>query len=144
VGIVLVACSPATERRRSGAEVAAGAERERCPYADFSAFLAAFGESAAVQERFTRIPLRERHLVDDGPGEPRTVERLLSPADVRFPVFPSGAERAARRLSTVRIRDEGVARRAVVVSQPDTDYQLRFVFERDACWVLVAVEDWSL
>lgn len=129
------------QERRARGRVASAAMV--CPSRDLERFLDAFGESAEVQRAFTRSPLTMLHLDTSASPEPATVEEQVPSERVKFPVFPSAASRARAGFS-MKLQARSPDRVDVTLSVADTDHQVVFTFERDACWRLVRVDDQSL
>jgi len=111
-----------------------------CPSRDFPAFLDAFVDSTEIQQAFTTKPLQVDSLDSNAEPEPEVVSTMVS--DVTFPVIPSKEEQTSEGmlLSVERAVDDAI----VTLEKPDTDYQVRYHFRIEKCWLLVRKEDKSL
>jgi hypothetical protein len=144
----LVACggeraTPATTGRADVPVADPARHAGTCPARDFAAFFAAFSDDSAVQARHTRFPLERVTVVDAAP-EPRDSVERVGRAQLRLPLVPPAARRAADSLH-LRIEPRAGGELLVVLERPNTDYQLAYVFEpAGACWELVRTEDRSL
>lgn len=124
---------------------AAGPRGRACPSAEFGKFLAAFERSVEAQRAFTRWPLPMRFLDREqvtAQGLPAPAEGLLARGDVKSPLFPGPAARAAAE-AHVRVELLTPDRAKVTVLGNDGGYRVVYVFEREACWRLVLVDDQS-
>lgn len=129
----------ALERSSSDAEQ----QQLACPSQDFSAFLNAFAERVEVQRAFTTYPLQKQHLESGADPEPKPVVRNLSRSQVSFPVIPAASERKLKQL-TLRAEPVGDSAVKLFLVKADTDYQVVYFFNKDACWRLDRIEDGSL
>jgi hypothetical protein len=114
-----------------------------CPSQDFHLFLKVYAESRTLQELFVADPLKWQQVDSRAQPEPRRVVRQRSRLDIRFPVLPPEAERTSRKLSLSVPKVDGDTA-SVVLSRPDTDHQVTYLFQRRSCWQLVEVDDASL
>jgi hypothetical protein len=133
VALLLLAISPA-----SGAQL-----QGRGCTASFAAFLDAFADSEALQRRHTAAPLTMMHQDKDAQPEPKPVVRRVRARDIPFPVVPPAAVRQHHALR-FRIDSERAGKARVTMFKDDTDYMVKYFFDRGPCWRLVRVEDWSL
>lgn len=121
----------------------AGAAGPACPSADIDAFLKAFIDDIAVQRAFTAQPLRNRYIDNTAEPEPRPVTEMVSEPALHFPVIPSRGEQATLGLEA-RWLERGKTRAVLRLAKPDSDLQLTYVFDKQACWHLIERVDDSL
>uniref|UniRef100_UPI0031D9B350 hypothetical protein n=1 Tax=Inquilinus sp. TaxID=1932117 RepID=UPI0031D9B350 len=114
-----------------------------CPSTDIDAFLKAFIDDVAVQRAFTAQPLRDQYVDATADPEPRPVTQMLSEPALTFPVIPTRSERATLGLEA-RWLERGETRAVLRLAKPDSDLQLTYTFDRQACWRLVERVDDSL
>ena len=116
-----------------------------CPAGDFTGFFRAFANSTEVQRQFsaTSVDFSAYEASDDTP-DPVMVTRNRPREAIQYPVIPTTAQQRAEGLRT-RFLAQSNGDQIVDLTKPDTDYQLRFVFNRvGACWELEAKIDQSL
>lgn len=121
----------------AGGEVASS-----CPANSFEKFLEVFAEDSRVQAAHTRFPLKRMRLQDADP-EPKPIYQTLSKNETKFPVMPNAQQRNKERLQIMVESAEKATSKAVLYKR-DTGYLVNFYFERDGCWTLVFIEDWSM
>lgn len=126
-----------------GAAAQAEAAGPACPSTDIDAFLKAFIDDVAVQRAFTAQPLRDQYVDATADPEPRPVTQMLSEPALTFPVIPTRSERATLGLEA-RWLERGETRAVLRLAKPDSDLQLTYTFDRQACWRLVERVDDSL
>ncbi|WP_342237257.1 hypothetical protein [Inquilinus sp. OTU3971] len=126
-----------------GAAAPVEAAGPACPSADIDAFLKAFIDDVAVQRAFTAQPLRNRYVNSTAEPEPRPVTEMVSEPALLFPVIPSREEQVTLGLEA-RWLERGGTRAVLRLAKPDSDLQLTYVFDRQACWQLVERMDDSL
>ncbi|MHA6831177.1 hypothetical protein [Ralstonia pseudosolanacearum] len=114
-----------------------------CPAADFPTFIQKFSEEERIQKEFTRYPLERLQLDPESQPEPSTVVRHLHRDQLRFPIIPSEQERANQMLE-IQMDSASAGKASVTLTKPDTDYQVRYHFKKNGCWMLERIEDWSL
>lgn len=119
------------------------ANSSQCFSKDFSGFFVHFSNSTEVQKSSTHFPLEKLHIDIDAEPEPAPVVESLDASKVNFPVFPAEAERRAKGL-VIRVDEQDVQHARVVLTKEDTDYQVLYFFQKNMCWALVRMEDWSL
>jgi len=112
-----------------------------CP-ATFEAFLRKFTEDRLFQFNATAARIDDSH-VEDGDPEPVSVKMNISKNNLIYPIIESSAERKRLGLD-LEISDAAGPRPEVKVQKADTDWVVLYKFEKRACWVLVARENWSL
>jgi len=112
-----------------------------CP-TTFQAFLKKFTDDRTFQFAATAARIDDSH-VEDGDPEPVSVKMNLSKNKLVFPIIQSTAEQKRLGLE-MEVRDAGSLKPEVKVQKADTDWVVLYKFEKRACWVLVAREDWSL
>lgn len=113
-----------------------------CPSQDFGTFLTAFADDVAVQKAFVATPLRSESL-DPTDLEAKPVTKLLSAAQLHFPLLPSTQKQAADGLKIKRSATSPDEMHATLF-KPDTDMQVTYVFKQHGCWQLVRIVDESL
>lgn len=115
-----------------------------CPGKTFDAFLSAFSDSAAVQRLHVADPLSSGEIDPAAEPEPRLVMQRLPKAALGFPLMPLKAERQRDRLAMTRT-NKGAGAVEVLLAQPDSGYQLRYLFRPAGdCWQLAEMVDESL
>jgi hypothetical protein len=127
----------------AGGRAPDAAEADICAADNFKAFVVRFAEDEPFQERHTADPLRQVHIQNEGAEEPHPVEATVRHAQVKFPLFPSAAERKKYGLEVSSIMPDG-RRMKVRVEKPDTDIVEVFFFEHKSCWSLVRYENLTL
>lgn len=115
----------------------------QCQDADFDAFLKRFEASADAQRAATSDPLTMSRIDPDAQPEPAPVSRTVPLVDVEFPVLIGAAARKAEG-AVLSVESVAMRQRVVHVGQPDTDAQMRLVFDAIPCWTLTAVHDDAL
>lgn len=114
-----------------------------CPAQNFREFISAYADNEAIQRIFIRTPLKIQKLDLDAEPEPKPVVNYLKYSQLKFPLLPLQAERHAKSLS-LRIDNSSGKKAEATLLKQDTDYQVTYVFVKNDCWVLVAIEDWSM
>jgi hypothetical protein len=114
-----------------------------CPAQKFPEFLSAYANSEAIQRTFLRIPLKMQRLDLDAEPEPKPVVKKLKYAQIKFPLLPLRAERDAKLLA-MRIDKLSEKKAEATLFKEDTGYQVTYFFVKNECWVLTAIEDWSM
>ncbi|QDQ28359.1 hypothetical protein FNU76_19490 [Chitinimonas arctica] len=125
------------------ADTAASIKKTPCPKGEFKDFLRAYSEDIRVQQAFTHFPLRKQRLDLMAEPEPKPVLESLRADRVKYPIFPTTAERRSKSLN-LRIDRLDASHVKVSLTKPDTDYQVVYRFSKAGCWRLNAIEDWSL
>lgn len=154
LGLALSACKPTppvatadadaalatTPAVAGAAPAAAGAE---CPYADFSVFLARFGNEIALQETSVADPLVKEHYDASAEPEPKLITEQVPLSAVEWPVIPDPATltRQGRELQVTPQQDGSMQ---VRIRKPDTGDQQAYTFAQKPCWQLVRMIDESL
>lgn len=114
-----------------------------CPSPSFDGFLKSFMESVEVQKAFSAEPLESQSVDATAEPEPALVTRMLTAAELRFPLIPNeqqqGQEGLTMRQSAL---ENGVTK--VTLAKEDTDYQVSFYFRRNQCWQLFRIRNESL
>lgn len=114
-----------------------------CPAQNFPDFFSAYTNSETIQRTFLRIPLKMQRLDLDAEPEPKPVVKKLKYAQIKFPLFPLRAERDAKLLA-MRIDKLSEKKAEATLFKQDTGYQVTYFFVKNECWVLTAIEDWSM
>jgi hypothetical protein len=114
-----------------------------CPAVTFTGFLEVFLSSPEMQKRFTADPLVTSYIKVQDVPDPETMVQRERGAQLKFPLAPSRGRQRAEGLE-IDVRGAASARPVVVIAKPDTDYVLRFTFERTNCWRLIRYDDESL
>jgi hypothetical protein len=117
--------------------------RTSCSEEDFSSFIRRFADNEAIQRAFIKYPLTKQRLDPDAEPEPKKIIRRLRREQIQFPILPLSPERAKRSLEIRVVSATGTSAQINLV-KPDTDYQVSYFFEKNGCWRLVKIEDWSL
>lgn len=114
-----------------------------CPAQKFPDFFSAYANSEIIQRTFLRIPLKMQRLDLDAEPEPKPVVKKLKYSQLKFPLLPLRAERDAKLLA-LRIDKWSERKAEATLFRQDTDYQITYFFVKNECWVLAAIEDWSM
>ena len=114
-----------------------------CPSSSFDGFLKAFMESVEVQKTFSAEPLETQSVDATAEPEPALVTKMLTAAELQFPLIPSGQQQAQERLTMRRsVLENGDTK--VTLTREDTDYQMSFYFRKNECWQLFRIRNESL
>lgn len=114
-----------------------------CPAQKFPEFFAAYANSEAIQRTFLLMPLKVQRLDLDAEPEPKPVVKKLKYQQIRFPLVPLRAERDSKLLS-LRIDKWSEKKAEATLFKQDTGYQITYLFVKNECWALAAIEDWSI
>lgn len=114
-----------------------------CPAQEFPEFLSAYANSEIIQRTFLRVPLKIQQLNLDADPEPKPVVKKLKYSQLKFPLLPLRAERDAKLLA-LRIDKWSEKKAEATLYRQDTGYQVTYFFVKNECWVLAAIEDWSM
>ncbi|HWN50344.1 MAG TPA: hypothetical protein VNO18_11055 [Xanthobacteraceae bacterium] len=140
------------------AEVANTTTSATCPGQNFSAFIDAFAESAALQRRYTRMPLKYGHLDAQLIGTPKEDKAFSTRTINSFETIPLFDPKDGGRIfssKTKRLKqgfeikidsnDESTTNRTVVtIFLPDTGFHLQYQFVKtNNCWTLIRIDDRS-
>jgi hypothetical protein len=138
------------------ADAVAASPSPACP--DFSAFIEAFAESAAIQRRYTRIPLVYGHLDAELLGTARedTAFSTRSIASFRaIPIFDitdggrifASKKKRIRKGFAIKVSVDGEYSEEAITAAvvlPDTGFRLQYRFVKsNTCWILVEIDDRS-
>jgi len=111
-----------------------------CEEADFIPFAERYIENVDLQKKFTKTPLKESQIIDSTSKTP--IFRNINKKKPLFPIIPS---REARKKEGLKVRfelDKTIGR--VVLYKEDTDYMIIYIFKKNSCWNLIAIQNWSL
>lgn len=125
-----------------GAAWAGGGATSGCPATEFGQFLGLFTEDSRLQMAHTRFPLKRMHLINADP-EPKPTYQMLSKNEIKLPLIPNAHQRKKEELDIKVASVEKSAGKAVLYKK-DTGYLVNFYFEKNSCWTLVFIEDWSI
>jgi hypothetical protein len=114
-----------------------------CPAQTFDTFLTAFADDVEVQKKSVALPLQSESVDALAEPEPKPVTKMLSFAELHFPLMPTVQQRARDGLQ-ISQTPSGKGEIEVKLVKPDTDYQLLFYFRNDGCWKLYRMRDDSL
>ncbi|WP_085596186.1 MULTISPECIES: hypothetical protein [unclassified Pseudomonas] len=114
------------------------AEPVACPSADLPTFAQAFASSPELQQAFSRSPMVEQRVVYDERGRAITIRHKREGAERPQLTLLAPQAQAWSGLQTFW---EG---ETLVVHDAQGDVVQAFVFEKDSCWQLVRVEQWSM
>ena len=112
-----------------------------CP-ATFEAFFKKFTDDRTFQFAAT-APRIDDLTVEERDDEPVPVTMNLSKNNLVFPIVQSSAEQKRLGLE-MEIREATGPKPEVKLQQGESDWVVVYKFEKRACWVLVAREDWTL
>jgi hypothetical protein len=145
LALLLAGCdkAPSPQAAPAAAGTVAAHPATQCPAVTFDGFLPLFENDIAIQKAYVTDPLQSDSVDANAEPEPKPVSKMLSHADVTFPVMPSQADQAKSGLATTRT-DNSPTEIAIKLAKPDTDYQMSFFFRKDDCWHLYRVKDDSL
>jgi hypothetical protein len=114
-----------------------------CPSPSFDGFLKAFIESVAVQKAFSAEPLESQTVDATAEPEPALVTKMLTAAELQFPLIPSEQQQAKEGLTMRQsVLENGDTK--VTLAKEDTDYQISFYFRKNTCWQLFRIRNDSL
>ena len=114
-----------------------------CPSPTFDGFLKAFISDVEVQKAFSAEPLESQTVDAAAEPEPALVTKMLSAAELQFPLIPSEQQQASEGLNMRQsVLENGDIK--VTLAKEDTDYQMSFYFKKDGCWKLIRVRNDSL
>ena len=114
-----------------------------CPSPDFDGFLRAFIERAEVQKAFSAEPLESQTVDVTAEPEPALVAKMLTAAELQFPLIPSEQQQAKEGLTMRQsVLENGDTK--VTLAKEDTDYQMSFYFRKNDCWQLFRIRNESL
>jgi hypothetical protein len=116
---------------------------QTCPSQEFSDFLKEFSENQKTQMVFIKYPLKQQSLDLNAEPEPKPVISELQYTEIKFPIIPNEVARKANSLS-LRIDEVTTKQAKVTIFRNDSDYQVSYFFNKNSCWELERVEDWSL
>ncbi|MGA3984561.1 hypothetical protein ACI2VH_20645 [Ralstonia nicotianae] len=128
---------------RSIVQPASGSAGIACPAADFPTFIQKFSEEEHIQKEFTQYPLERLQLDPESQPEPGPIVRHLHRDQLRFPIIPPKQERVNRMLK-IQIDSASAGKASITLTKPDTDYQVRYHFKKNGCWILERIEDRSI
>jgi hypothetical protein len=123
------------------ASPALAAAAPACP-ATFEAFLKKFTDDRAFQFAATAARIDDL-TVEERDDEPVPSSINISKNNLVFPIIQSSAQQKKLGLD-LEITDGDGPKPEVKLQQGESDWVVVYKFERRACWVLVAREDWSL
>lgn len=81
-------------------------------------------------------------IVDAEP-EPKPQTQLFESKEIEFPVIPDKRRREAEGL-LLDLNEVEQNHAKAELHKPDTDYQVTYLFEKEGCWKLHEIQDWSL
>ena len=114
-----------------------------CPSPNFDGFLKAFISDVEVQKTFSVEPLESQTVDAAAEPEPALVTKMLSAAELQFPLIPSEQQQASEGLNMRQsVLENGDIK--VTLAKEDTDYQMSFYFKKNGCWKLIRVRNDSL
>ena len=111
-----------------------------CPSEDLSTFVRAFAEDTSLQRTFTAPSVKAAFVDWNAEPEPKESVRTVPRDTLQFPVLPNATRQKKEGLRYRQLSVDG-KRAEVAFEVPDTDTQLRYTFERGACWTLVKIVD---
>jgi hypothetical protein len=114
-----------------------------CPAQNFRDFLFLYANSESIQRTFIKTPLKTQRLNLDAEPEPKPITKTLQYSQLTFPLLPLLAERNAN-LWSLRIDELSEKKAKATVFKKDTGYQVTYFFIKKYCWVLEAIENWSM
>ena len=155
---ILFGCLTAPYSRALIPEVAAATVSGACPGENFSAFIEAFAESAAIQRRYTHVPLEYGYLdarligttKEDKAFSRRTINSFEAiPSFDRKDggrIFPSKKQRTEEGLE-VRVgagSERSGSGVVATIGLPDAGLSVQYRFVRSGnCWNLIGIDDRS-
>jgi len=114
-----------------------------CPSPSFDGFLKAFTENIEVQKAFSVEPLESQTVDAAAEPEPALVTKMLSAAELQFPLIPSERQQSKEGL-TMRQSVLESSDTKVTLAKEDTDHQMSFYFRKNQCWQLYRIRNESL
>lgn len=118
-------------------------KKTACPSQEFPEFFSAYSNSEIIQRAFLRTPLKMQQLDLNTEPEPKPIIKKLNYSQIKFPLLPLRAERDAELLA-LRIDQWSEKKAKVTLFKQDTGYQITYFFIKNKCWILIAIEDWSI
>ncbi|MEO6677549.1 MAG: sel1 repeat family protein [Pseudomonas sp.] len=115
---------------------------DECPSEDFAQFLPAFSANAESQQRLTAMTVKSLVLKpagEHGAFEPKTTG--VNSSTLEFPLMESVA---TDKTESVEVEAVDGSHFNVVDKRAGNSNIKIFNFSRQACWVLVGFEDWSI
>ena len=114
-----------------------------CPSPNFDGFLKAFISDVEVQKAFSAEPLESQTVDATAEPEPALVTKVLTAAELQFPLIPSEQQQAKEGLAMRQsVLENGDTK--VTLAKEDTDYQMSFYFRKNECWQLFRIRNESL
>jgi hypothetical protein len=115
-----------------------------CPSSNFDGFLKAFISDIEVQKTFSAKPLESQTVDVLAEPEPALVTKMLSAAELQFPLIPSEQQQVKEGLTKRQsvVLENGHTK--VTLAKEDTDYQMSFYFRKNQCWQLYRIRNESL
>lgn len=96
-----------------------------------------------VQKTQVTLPLQSEAIDLNAEPEPKPVTKMLTQAELKFPLMPSLQQQAQDGLQLSKTFTDAT-HVEVKLSKPDTDDQRVFFFQNDGCWKLYRTRDDSL
>jgi hypothetical protein len=146
--LLLGACKPAPQQNSADAQLAVQtpaptSAAPACPSPSFDGFLKAFIESVEVQKTFSAEPLESQTVDATAEPEPALVTKMLSAAELQFPLIPSEQQQTKEGLTMRQsVLESGDTK--VTLAKEDTDHQMSFYFRKNQCWQLFRIRNESL
>ena len=114
-----------------------------CPSPNFDGFLKAFIRDVEVQRAFSAEPLESQTVDATAEPEPALVTKMLTAAELQFPLIPSEQQQAKEGLTTRQsVLENGDTK--MTLAREDTDYQMSLYFRKKQCWQLFRIRNESL
>lgn len=114
-----------------------------CPSENFSEFLIVFSNDEKFQHEFLKIPLEIQKIDLNSDSEPIPVLNILNAEQIVYPLIPLELERKKKSLD-LRVDELTRLKAKVTLYKKDTGYQISYFFNKDFCWRLERIEDWSI
>lgn len=114
-----------------------------CPSENFTEFFNIFSENKLMQEKFTRLPLKNSYIKNDTGSEPIEIKEFLNFSQIKFPVIKPISYQKTHGWQ-IKIKSLNENKAIVFMGAPDSDFVVHFYFEKLNCWYLIEMVDLSL
>lgn len=116
---------------------------EKCPFESIEDFVSKYAVNHELQRKYTTFPLVHSKIVD-GEQEPKVVTEMITKSKAEIPIMPGPKESKKLGLDKSSISKLRENRWEYKLWKEDTDFQLRFIVKKDACFSLIEYHNDSL
>ncbi|MBF0183461.1 MAG: hypothetical protein HQM06_03600 [Magnetococcales bacterium] len=110
-----------------------------CPSTDFTKFIQIFIHDITIQKKFTKFPLKK--LIFDHNEWPESKEVIISSDQINL--FAQLREDNEKNKLFIRLDKVTYNTAEITLTDGDSGYLVYYFFEKDDCWYLIGIEDWS-